>query len=205
LICNSTFVRHLEIINMIEGIQFDHERKGYAVTHGDRIKKLTLSDNELLVLLAAREAVSHLGESLGHGFQELMSRVIASTKKPVGKMKIPMVVKIPEAVGDRRVEDYFAIISGCLSEHRTVELVYRAQHTKEITDRLVDPYGLVFYDGIWTLIDYCHRRKGIRTLAFDRMLDAKEWYLYFKPQASFDLDDPLPLRFPHAGAVSTQN
>jgi hypothetical protein len=44
-----------------------------------------------------------------------------------------------------------------------------------------------------------------RTFAFDRRLDAQEWYLYFKPQASFDLDDSLPVRFPHAGAISTQN
>ena len=40
--------------------EFDQERKGYAFTNGDRIKKLTLSDSELLVLLAASEAVSHL-------------------------------------------------------------------------------------------------------------------------------------------------
>jgi predicted DNA-binding transcriptional regulator YafY len=63
--------RYLEIVNMIDGIEFDQERKGYAFTNGDRIKKLTLSDNKLLVLLAASEAVSHLGESLGHGFREL--------------------------------------------------------------------------------------------------------------------------------------
>lgn len=70
--------RYLEIINMIDGIELDQERKGYAFTNGDRIKKLTLSDNELLVLFAASEAVSHLGESLGQGFLELMNRVTES-------------------------------------------------------------------------------------------------------------------------------
>jgi predicted DNA-binding transcriptional regulator YafY len=73
--------RYLEIINMIDGIEYDQERKGYAFTNGDRIKKLSLSDNELLVLFAASEAVSHLGEPLGHGFQELMNRVTAATKR----------------------------------------------------------------------------------------------------------------------------
>jgi predicted DNA-binding transcriptional regulator YafY len=183
--------RYLEIVNMIDGIEYDQERKGYTFTNGDRIKKLTLSDNELLVLLAASEAVSHLGESLGHGFQELMNRMTAAAKKAGPGAKIPIAVKIPEAVGNRKQGDYFAIISACLNERRTIELVYRAQATKEVTDRLVDPYGLVFYDGIWTLVGYCHLRKGIRTFSFDRIIDVKERYLYFKPQGSFDLDEYL--------------
>jgi predicted DNA-binding transcriptional regulator YafY len=183
--------RYLEIINMIDGIEYDQDRKGYTFTNGDRIKKLTLSDNELLVLLAASEAVSHLGESLGHGFQELMNRMTAAAKKAGPGAKIPIAVKIPKAVGTTKQGDYFAIISACLNERRTIELVYRAQATKEVTDRLVDPYGLVFYDGLWTLVGYCHLRKGIRTFAFDRIIDVKERYLYFKPQGSFDLDEYL--------------
>jgi predicted DNA-binding transcriptional regulator YafY len=183
--------RYLEIINMIDGIEYDQERKGYTFTNGDRIKKLSLSDNELLVLFAASEAVSHLGESLGHGFQELMNRMTAATKKAGAGARIPIAVKTPEAVGNEKHSGYFASISACLNERWTIELVYRAQATKEVTDRLVDPYGLVFYDGIWTLIGYCHLRKGIRTFAFDRIIDVKERYLYFKPQGSFDLDEYL--------------
>jgi predicted DNA-binding transcriptional regulator YafY len=183
--------RYLEIINMIDGIEFDQDRKGYTFTDGDRIKKLTLSDNELLVLLAASEAVSHLGESFGHGCQELMNRMTAAAKKAGPGAKIPIAVKIPEAVGNRKQGDYFAIMSASLNERRAIDLVYRAQATKEVTHRLVDPYGLVFYDGIWTLVGYCHLRKGIRTFAFDRIIDVKERYLYFKPQESFDLDEYL--------------
>jgi hypothetical protein len=51
-----------EIINMIDGIELDQERKGRTFTNGYRIKQLSLSDNELLVLCAASEAVSHPGE-----------------------------------------------------------------------------------------------------------------------------------------------
>ncbi len=37
--------RYLEIVNMIDGIEFDQERKGYTFTNGDRIKKLTFTEN----------------------------------------------------------------------------------------------------------------------------------------------------------------
>ena len=42
--------RYLEIIGMIDAIEYDLERKGYTFTNGDRIKKLSLAANELLVL-----------------------------------------------------------------------------------------------------------------------------------------------------------
>jgi predicted DNA-binding transcriptional regulator YafY len=173
---------------MIGGIEFDPERKGYAFTNGDRIKRLTLSENELLALFAASETVSHLGEPHGHGLQELMSRMTAATRKVGAGAKILI---IPEAMGNEKFGGYFTSISACLNERRTVELVYQAQHAKEVTDRLVDPYGLVFYDGIWTLVGYCQLRKGITTFAFDRILDVKERYLYFKPQDRFDLEQYL--------------
>lgn len=100
-------------------------------------------------------------------------------------------VKIPEAIGNEKLSDYFAVVSGCLNEQRAIELVYKAQHTKEVTERVVDPYGLVFYDGIWMVIGYCHLRKEIRSFAFDRILDLKERNLYFKPQEGFNLEEYL--------------
>ena len=48
-----TIFRYLELVNMIDAVDYDPERKGYRFTHGDRIKKLTISDSELLVLLTA--------------------------------------------------------------------------------------------------------------------------------------------------------
>jgi predicted DNA-binding transcriptional regulator YafY len=89
------------------------------------------------------------------------------------------------------MSNYFASVSACLNERRAVELVYRAQATKEITNRMVDPYGLVFYDGTWTMIGYCHLRKEIRSFAPDRIIDLKERYQYFKPIDDFNLDGYL--------------
>jgi predicted DNA-binding transcriptional regulator YafY len=183
--------RYLEIVNMIDGIEYDQERKGYTFTCGDRIKKLSLSDNELLVLFTASEAVSHLGESLGHGFQELMHRMTAAAGKTGVDPKRPITVRMPEVVGNERVGEYLACLSACLDERRSVELTYRAQTTKELTTRLVDPYGMVFYDGTWTVIGYCHLRKEIRSFALDRIVDLKERYRYFTPSSDFSLDEFL--------------
>lgn len=40
----------------------------------------------------------------------------------------------------------------------------------EQTGRLVDPYGMVFYTGLWYAIGYCHLRQGLRVFRLDRVL-----------------------------------
>jgi predicted DNA-binding transcriptional regulator YafY len=120
-----------------------------------------------------------------------MEKVALIQKKPGDAHKIPIVVKIPEAPDDEKITTYFGTISQCLNERRAIEMVYRAQHTKEVTNRIVDPYGLVFYDGMWIVIGYCHLRKDIRTFAFDRIIELKERNLYFKPRKDFNLEEYL--------------
>jgi predicted DNA-binding transcriptional regulator YafY len=102
--------RYLEIINLIDAIEFDPERKGYLFTNGDRIKKLSLKEEELTVLLAAGEAVSHLGKSLGDSFQELLGRLATTAKKAGGK-RPPIIIKIPDVVASETVRAYFKAAS----------------------------------------------------------------------------------------------
>jgi predicted DNA-binding transcriptional regulator YafY len=66
--------RYLEVIGMIHPVIFNVDRKGYAFVEGSRIGKLRLSHEELLVILAAGEAVSHLGKP----FEECFRRLIES-------------------------------------------------------------------------------------------------------------------------------
>ena len=179
--------RYLETINLIDGIEFDQERKGYVFTNGDRIKKLSLKEEEFTVLLAAGAAVSHMGKSLGESFQDLLERLTTVAKKPDGK-RPPIIVKMPDVVASETVRAYFKIVSCCIDEKRSIEMKYRAQRSKEITERLVDPYGLVFYEGVWIMVGYCHLRKQIRTFAFDRILNVKERWRYFTPKEDFNLD-----------------
>jgi predicted DNA-binding transcriptional regulator YafY len=183
--------RYLEIIGLIDPIEFDHERNGYKFTHGDRIKKLTLNDSELLVLLAAGEAVAHLGEPLADNFKRLAEKVAVTTKAPGKKEKPPIIVKIPEAIASQKLKGYFNVLSTCATERRCVEMTYLARNAPKPSKRMVDPYGLVYYDGVWILIGYCHVKKAIRSFALDRIIDVTERFRYFNLPEDFDLEEYL--------------
>src|SRR5208337_4093519 len=67
-----TVYRYLEIINMIDSIEFDKEHKGYKFSHGSRLKKLELSEDDVKLLLTLGETVSHLGRPVKNSFSCLV-------------------------------------------------------------------------------------------------------------------------------------
>jgi predicted DNA-binding transcriptional regulator YafY len=184
-----TIYRYLEQINMIDAIEFDRESNGYKFTHGDRIKKMMLGDKEMITLFTASEAVSRLGTAFRENFQGLLDKMFAVTGKSAETAKVPIIVKTPDASISERIQNHLMTISLCMKEKRSVSMLYRALGAKEATERIVDPYGLVFYDGVWILIGYCHLRKELRSFAMDRIIDLKERFLYFELRGGFDLEE----------------
>jgi len=185
-----TIHRDIQIINSIDSVIFDKEKDGYRFVHGDRIKKLRLSDDDMLLLIALGEAASHLGPPFQENFQNFMARMTAVTEEiPDGRSNI--MIKIPGAIQSEKMEEYFHTISACINDRRSIDIVYYTLKTGKTTERRVDPYGLVYHNGVWILIGYCHRRKEVRNFALDCIMDLKEKWLYFNPPRGFSLDDYL--------------
>lgn len=182
-----TVHRYLEIINFIDAIELDKERHGYKFSHTSRIKKLTPSKDELMLLLAMGETVKHLGTPFENSFKKLMEN-LSDVAKDSTNNKIQMSVKIPDVIRTEKLDDYMKTIADCIKERRSIDIVYKSLSTKETNERRIDPYGLVFYEGTWILIGYCHLREEIRHFAVDRILDLEEKWHYFKPIDGFDME-----------------
>ncbi len=180
-----TVFRYLELINIIDPIEYDKEKDGYKFTEGDRIKKPTLNNEELQSILAAEESVSHLGSAFKENFLKIIMRTF--NLKGMESAKHPIVVKTPDALFNSKIESILKTLIACIQDKRAVEIVYNARHSKEQTKRIVDPYVVVLYEGIWILVGFCHLRKTIRSFALDRIIDIKERNLYFNTQPDFDL------------------
>lgn len=194
-VAERTIYRYLELIGLIDPIEYDRDRCGYKFTNGDRIKKTRLSEQELVILLATSEAVAHLGKPFEEKFRGLIDKMMTLTTGLPSNPDVPIIVKMPWAVGTDKLSKHFNVIATCVSEKRSIDITYRAHHSKETTTRLVDPYGLVFYEGVWILVAYCHLRKAIRNFAVDRFLDVKDRNRYFKLLDGFSLKDDLAQRW----------
>ena len=83
-ISKRTVFRYLTIIDTIDRIAYDPKQRGYVFADGNRADKLRLSHDELAVVLAAGEAVSHLGKSFGERFRRLIGNLDLALKPDSG-------------------------------------------------------------------------------------------------------------------------
>lgn len=68
---------------------------------------------------------------------------------------------------------------------RQLELSYRAAQG-EITERRVNPYGLVHLERYWYLAGYCHLRQDVRVFRLDRVRRSRTTEASFVPPADFN-------------------
>ncbi|MCL4457168.1 MAG: transcriptional regulator [Nitrospirae bacterium] len=183
--------RYLEIISMIDPVEFDKERHGYKFTHTERIRKLLLSEDELILLFTLGDAAAHLGSGFRNSFQEFIKRLTDIAKNADAKKTMPIIIKIPEAVENEKTQEHLKTISACINEKLSIDMRYHTIHSGEIKQRMVDPYGLVFYEGAWILVGYCHLRNEVLHFAVDRILDMKKTQRYFRLDDSFDMSGHL--------------
>jgi predicted DNA-binding transcriptional regulator YafY len=77
------------------------------------------------------------------------------------------------------------ILSSALQNGRCVRLSYRSAHA-QVTERVFDPYGIVYHEGAWYTIGYCHLRQGQRLFRLDRIQQVEVTDERFSPPVNFD-------------------
>ena len=64
-------------------------------------------------------------------------------------------------------------IQDALDRRKTIDVVYHAFSTGETTRRKVNPYGLIFRRGNWTLVGWDHLREDLRSFVLTRIKTLK--------------------------------
>lgn len=183
--------RYLKIIGSIDPIENDREHGGYRFIGGDRFRKVSLGEDDLVTLRAVGEASSILGVDLAGRFRKVVQKVTTVAKEPhLPAGTIPIAVRGAEPAKIERFREHLDIASRAFEERRSLEIVYRSRGRKEALTRIVDPYGLAEHEGMWYLVGLCNLKKEIRTFAFDRILSCvpKQFFLFPK---TFNLNDYL--------------
>jgi predicted DNA-binding transcriptional regulator YafY len=67
----------------------------------------------------------------------------------------------------------------------SIQVGYQSRLGDE-TERLFDPYGIVFYQSDWYAVGYCHLRKDLRMLRLDRITAVQTTDHTFTPRPDFD-------------------
>jgi proteasome accessory factor B len=155
-------------------VQGDEDRKdGYLLDRNAYyLPEPGFTPEEMAVLYAAGSAALASGAFPGrHDLQHAL-RTIGFFAG--GKMATPKVRMELGAVRETAaVPEFLESIWSAASARKWVELSYLSPKRPEPSIRRVDPYGLVLRRGVWSLVGYCHLRKGLRTFHVHRIRELK--------------------------------
>ncbi|MFN8420093.1 MAG: YafY family protein [Anaerolineae bacterium] len=192
--------RHLEVntrtvrryITMLQDlgipVESDRGRYGaYRLTPGFKLPPLMFSSDEALQItlgllvsgklglttVAAESALSKLSRVMP---QHLARRLDAVRNTLIVNLSLPKFMPAGEIVVDLCV---------AIAEQRTISIRYQAWNG-DLTERNLNPYGIVLHDGFWYAVGYCHLRDDIRTFRLDRIASLELQDTRFVAPAYFD-------------------
>ena len=154
-------------------IAYDAKSRGYYYTEGNyALPAISLNESDLFAICIAEKALRlHEDTPIYCKLQRVFRKIEESLPDKVSihpdwvedKLSV-----IPER--QTRLEpEVWETVSAGLGNNWTLAITYRKPGGQESTERLVDPYHLVSYQGEWYLIGYCHRRGVILTFAMSRI------------------------------------
>ena len=175
------------------GIPVEAERGrhgGYRLRPGYKLPPLLFTEEEALAvtlgLLSARRLGLAAAAPAVEGALAKVERVLPEAVR--GRVRaiqgtigftLPIVEPAPADSAT------LATLGTAAQRSRRVWLRYRSWRGEE-SERLVDPYGLVFHRGRWYLAGHDHRRGGVRVFRVDRVLVAEVREEPFERPDGFD-------------------
>ncbi len=142
-----TIYRYLRIIDNIDKIERDQNSGGYKFTNSNRIKKFIISNDQIGFLMAIGEMSRHLGKSFEENFKRLVDSIAESVENKNLSSPVPFTIKIPDVIRSDAFNTNYEAIVNSIREQNSIDIVYHALHSNEKTERRIDPYGLIFYEG----------------------------------------------------------
>ncbi len=162
---------------------------GYRLRPGFKLPPLLFSEHEAVAialgLLASPWLEVDLPSEAVEGALSKITRVLPdAVRERVLAMSSAMILS---SYRDESRPDasLLMLLSESAQGRSCVHLTYRSDR-EEMTERTVEPYGVVGRQGKWYLIAWCRLRVDYRTFRLDRIRDAKPLTERFEKREDFD-------------------
>ncbi|PQP85091.1 DNA-binding transcriptional regulator [Paenibacillus sp. PCH8] len=160
---------------------------GYTLLNQFIKSPLLLDVEEKTTLLHAavfaKEAGYFLEESLNSATSKLMMH---SNPEQESMLKQHFEgVEVIGSLGTPTIEPILKILEQSVLNESSVEMDYQTSHEEQFKHRIVDPYGMIYWNQNWYVIAFCHFRNEIRSFRVDRINHVNQTELTFNRPALF--------------------
>ncbi len=153
-------------------------------------RPMRLTASEGLLLYSGAQALAALGDAnpaLQSALQKLQQALAPGTLE-----RVNVGVDAPSEL---------SAVKKALQDKRRLRIVYQSHSKDEVTRRDVDPWAVLFSEGHWYLVGWCHRVRDERVFRVDRMREAEVLEAASDPPDDLDLSRYESLYFESAESV----
>ncbi len=174
------------------------EESGYEILEGYQLPPLMLTAREASTLLIGTEFMKlqsdpGLKKEADHVELKIVSILPPETRRYIDDLKERIVLDpywLQATALEGEEESRWHELSRAVTDRRTVTMEYFVPSRDEITQRTVDPLGLIYYTDHWNLIAFDHLRKEVRNFRLDRIESMRVATLQrFVPPEGFNLQE----------------
>lgn len=192
-----TIYRYIKNLN--EAYVPIHTKKGrngeFYIDKNFYIKSSNLNENEFKALLMAEEILT---EKNGFIYEKDLKNAISKVKnvntnenEDLNGISVNKDFSINYVGSMENLESKISKINYSMSRGRSLNINYFSINKNNLTMRKVDPYDLIFKEGNWYIIGYCHMKGDIRNFKLNRVKSLKiSNDIYMRPH-TFSLKEYL--------------
>ena len=176
------------------------EGGGYEILEGYQLPPLMLSAREAATLLIGTEfmrlqsdaSLQHDGDAVARKIEAVLPREIREFVDQLRSRTVldPYWAHAVDGEEDAETDvdsGRWYKLSEAVARQRKVIMEYWVERRQELTQRRVDPYGLVYYTDHWNLIAFDHLRGEVRNFRLDQMRELFVLTERFEIMEGFDL------------------
>jgi predicted DNA-binding transcriptional regulator YafY len=170
--------------------------RGYSLAAEEFLAPVSFTGEEAMALLLGSDWIE---EQLDHGYraaaQKLRSKVEAvlplNMKRKVNRQRAGLRLAALTHAQEERETDTLSVLRSAIVTETAIQFRYDRltpyDDGSSESVRSVDPYGLVFASGAWSVIGHCHLRQDIRQFRVERISDLEREARTFQRPADFQL------------------
>jgi predicted DNA-binding transcriptional regulator YafY len=175
----------------------------YRLKPGFRLPPLMFTDEEAFAVVLGLRGLRHLGLSafapategaaakLARVLPEPLRNSVEAIEDVIALEPGPWVVSTPA--------ESLIRVATAIRERRRLAFAYES-HGGAVSQRVIEPYGVVHQDGRWYLVGRCLLRQALRTFRLDRVVAPEAGEGRFEPVREFDVKEYLNRGMPFVQA-----
>jgi predicted DNA-binding transcriptional regulator YafY len=167
---------------------------GYRLLEISGLKKIALTFEEALALiygiklLEKQRGPIQAGTELKEKLLELLPNQLRHEIEDYQKQ---FEVSANSAIDYSKAGGLFKRLNEAIRQQQNLAMEYYSFASGELKNRIIDPYQIVYRDGFWYLVAYCHLREEIRLFRVDRIRKLDFTDGHFTKSEAFDLESYL--------------